>query len=118
LSFAHERLGDPPDLIGLGQNVGHLVGQPLQRLHDLASLEHRQGAQPTDPQREQRQYCHLAREGLRARHADLGAGVQIRPAVHLPGNGASHDVHDAEGARSPLLGLAYRRQRVGRLSAL
>lgn len=49
---------------------------------------------------------------LGAGHADLGARVDVHPAVGLAGDGAAHGVGDAHGQGSPLLAVPKAHQGV------
>lgn len=49
---------------------------------------------------------------LGAGHADLGACVDVHPAVGLAGDGAAHGVGDAHGQGSPLLAVPKAHQGV------
>src|SRR5260370_12427834 len=89
----HHALRDTLDQGRLSEHALDELRQPAERAHHLTPLEDREGAQPAHPEREQREGSDLAREGLRRGHPDLGAGVEIDPAIHLAPDRGPHHVH-------------------------
>ena len=115
LGHAGRRLVDP----GLGlEHLADEVGDRLDRLEHGQAVGEREVAQPAQVEGEHGQDGDLGRERLGAGDADLGAGVQVDPAVGLAGDGAAHRVHDRQGGMSPPPRLAECAQRVGGLSRL
>src|SRR2546426_785850 len=80
---AHQALAQPLDLRGAAQHALHELRQPRQLAHHLAPLQDRERPQTAHLERQQRERHDLARERLGRSDADLRAGVEVDPPVHL-----------------------------------
>ena len=74
--------------------------------------------EPAQVEGQQGQHGDLGRERLGAGDADLGAGMEVDPAVGLAGDRAADGVDDRQGRVPAALGLAEGAQRVGGLARL
>ena len=113
-----EPVGQDLDGLLLFDDPLHLPGDLLQGVDQLPPLQDAHVLEPRQPDGEHRQRHDLAGEGLGARHPDLGAGVQVGPAVDLAGDRRADHVDETDRPRPPLLGLPDGGQGVGGLAAL
>src|SRR5699024_12268609 len=69
-------------------------------------------------EREEVERGQLARERLRGRDADRGAGTDVEGVITLAGDRRSHHVGECERARAALAGFSERTQRIGGLAVI
>ncbi len=114
-----EGAGKRPHRFDRGQGLAHQGGHGLQLLDvpgDLVAVEHPPDLRQVQPDQQAR--GHLAEEGLRRGHPDLGAAAGVQDGVGLPRDRRPVRVADRQHPGLLLPGVLDRHQGVERLTAL
>ncbi|SCJ17615.1 Uncharacterised protein [uncultured Flavonifractor sp.] len=111
--------GEVLDILPVGENLLHLVGDALELLHNCRILLGSDGAhQVGEAQADEVDDRQLGGVGLGGSHGNLRSGPGVEHVVALPGDGGAHHVDDGQQSGPQPAGLPHGGQGVDGLAGL